>query len=158
MDARWTLSALAALAVSCSFEVPDGGARFRCAGGDCPLGFECVEQVCLAVGVAADAATDAPLLDAGLPPDARLEVRSCEEQYGDVADFAACNEHGDRCEFFGSASGGTCTELCAARGGDCLRGYDATNGVPCEFGPEDGCDAPHDHLICSCTLTPEPTD
>jgi len=138
---RVRLATLALLALSCSFEVDKTGTRFRCKGGDCPVGFECEVGTCVEPGASPDGA-----------------LASCLEQYGDLTDFALCDEAANRCEFFGNAGGDTCNQLCAARRATCLTGYEADDGMPCIRGPEDGCDAPHDHLICICTQTSAAAD
>ncbi len=137
------LAVLAVLAPSCSFEVENDGTRYRCTGGDCPLGYECVDRTCVAVGSGGDGGNQAT--DGA--------VAGCQTQYGDVADFSVCAEQTDQCEFFGDANGNTCDDLCAARGGTCINGFEADEGFACVRGAEDGCDAPHCHLICVCTLS-----
>lgn len=147
MDARVRLSALAlaALCGSCSFAVDNRGSRFRCEGGDCPPGFECVDGTCLEAGGGA--------VDGAPGGDGAPSRQTCEEQYGDIDDFVLCSEEADRCDFFANASGGTCSQLCDQRGGACTDGHDGDELNPCDYGTRDGCDEPHDHLICTCTLT-----
>ncbi len=83
--------------------------------------------------------------------DTDTEQPTCDEQYGDVADYAACIEDAEICEFHISTKLlDSCTDLCRDRGGECILVWDESR--LCEHGGSEwGCDLVFDTRICRCT-------
>jgi hypothetical protein len=171
---------LAALAgqAGCFVDVDLGGTRLACGDGQCPDGFDCVEQRCVPAGqgsedsggggggAQADAAPrpepDAagPLPDAAPPPDApepdAPPPSACDQQYGRSPGYQLCEETEATCAFFvETQTPASCGQHCADFGGFCIDGVnDVPGGDVCAPGGDPvGCDAAMNNtLICICSL------
>ncbi len=164
---------LAGLA-GCFVDVDLGGARLSCNDGQCPSGFECVDQRCVEEGGgdggdegdaapptdaappdpdAADPGDDAAPPDAA-PPDAPAPS-ACDEQYGKTPGYQLCEETPENCEFFVNTEiMAACDAHCAAFGGTCLAARnDVPDDVCAEGGTDVGCEsAANNSVVCTCSL------
>ncbi|HTE55360.1 MAG TPA: hypothetical protein VK698_31115 [Kofleriaceae bacterium] len=170
------LVALAAglVLAGCFVDVSLSDSRLVCSDGDCPRGFECVEERCVPDGQGgADAgdpaadASDGPIVADGAPPadgaalpDAAppdaAPLLSCDEQYGGAPAYDLCSEQADSCEFFLLVDPATpCSAHCAAIGGGaCITAFNADNTDPtlaCDRQKETGCDGANVSQICVCS-------
>ncbi|HKE18876.1 MAG TPA: hypothetical protein VKB80_28570 [Kofleriaceae bacterium] len=175
------LVALAGLAgclvAGCFVDVDLGGSRLSCGDGQCPDGFECVEQRCMPAGQggqdsggsggvqddAAPAEPDAasPVEDAAPPPDApppdAPPPSACDQQYGRSPGYQLCEENDATCTFFvDSGQAASCGQHCADFGGQCIDAVNNTEppGDVCvPSGDPLGCDAAmNNSLICICSV------
>jgi hypothetical protein len=172
--APWLALAALVLAIElaaisgCFVDVDLGGSRLACSNGECPGGFECVEERCVPEGSGGDddGAADAgvPTSDAapeppdGAPPDApppdAPPPSVCDEQYGQSPGYQFCDVEPGSCEFFISSDVGlNCADVCANAGGKCFTAFNEVDMMPCERGVEEGCVAGLLSQICVCSIS-----
>jgi len=77
---------------------------------------------------------------------------SCEDQYGDIAEFELCDESATECVFYYLMGNSlSCAAACGARGGECVSSHNDGNQNCDVLGPESCAVTSHNHAICKCT-------
>jgi hypothetical protein len=75
---------------------------------------------------------------------------NCDAQYGDATNYVACLEDAMVCEFNAEAQNESCSDICEARGGECIEVFN-DNG-PCGHGQQLTCNTQNFvSLICVCS-------
>lgn len=94
--------------------------------------------------------SSAPGLDSAAALDAP-PAPSCDDQFGQTSDYLLCEERPETCRFVASGNDESCAQICTRFDSTCDTGFDASGIDDCTAEIEDGCDEPHDTMICVCT-------
>jgi hypothetical protein len=162
LASRLAASALVAFALAgCFVDYDFDNTSFACADGTCPAGYECVAERCVAPASGGDAGSriDGSTGDnsdaSAIPPDAALQLATCDEQFGASTGYQLCIEAETTCEFFHlGAVAEACADVCALYGSTCVTTYNSDEATPCTRQEEADCTTTRQSQICVCNRGP----
>lgn len=156
---RLAAPALLVLALAgCFVDYDFDNTSFACSDGTCPAGYECVAERCVSPASGGDAgsradATSGDSADASpIPPDAAVQLATCDEQFGASTGYQLCIESETTCEFFHLAAvAEACADVCALYGAACTTTYNSDEATPCTRQEEAVCTTTRQSQICVCS-------
>ena len=96
------------------------------------------------------APTDTPSSDASASLADDSSPTDCDQLFGAADDYHLCAAADDRCEFYTSASGDPCSQICDSLGAACIDAYDTDEPELCLEVNSDDCAGERGDIVCVC--------